>query len=70
MSEKNIQERSRVLRIALDQGVLNLKELRSFLVSVEVAPSPITGKNKRHQLREQQMGLLNKKSGVRARTTA
>ncbi len=50
---KNIKERSRVLRIALDQGVLNLKELRSFLVSVEGDLPPATRRSKKMDLRNE-----------------
>lgn len=60
MIDKNIKERSRVLRIALDQGHINLKELRAFLVTVESELPPATRKTKGLELREHHKILLNK----------
>lgn len=60
MIDKNIKERSRVLRIALDQGYINLKELRAFLVTVEADLPPVTGKTKRQEIRDQQRAFLNR----------
>lgn len=60
MVDKNIQERSRVLRIALDQGVLNLKELRSFLVSVEAELPPVTRMSKKKDGMQRQLAFLTK----------